>query len=135
MFLETVFNEVNIIISLLLFKITILILLQVIERSDKARIQSGVLMSQLIQKKMATEEQFLDGLNVLLECAEDLLVDIPKFWDFLAQIISPVFSSNCVNMKILLTSADCLMSDELARKCAAGKLYLSIIVSGFLLIY
>merc|ERR1719282_1785407 len=108
MFLETVFNEV-------------------IERSDKARIQSGVLMSQLIQKKMATEEQFLDGLNVLLECAEDLLVDTPKFWDFLAQIISPVFSSNCVNMKILLTSADCLMSDELARKCAAGK-YLAAVL-------
>ena len=91
-----------------------------IERSDKARIQTGVLMSQLIQKKMVNEEQFLDGLKVLLEIAEDLLVDIPKFWDFLAQIISPVFFSNCVNMKILLTSADCLMSDELARKCAAG---------------
>ena len=78
-------------------------------------------MSQLIQKKMVNEEQFLDGLKVLLDIAEDLLVDIPKFWDFLAQIISPVFSSACVNMKILLTSADCLMSDELARKCAACK--------------
>ena len=49
----------------------------------------------------------------------------PKFWDFLAQIISPVFPSNCVNKKILLTSADgadWLMSDELPSKCAAGRI-------------
>ena len=74
----------------------------------KIRIQTGIIMSQsqLIQKKMVNKDQFLNGLKVLLEIAKDLLVDIPKFWDFLAQIISPVFSSNCVNMKFLPTSAD-----------------------------
>ena len=30
--------------------------------------------------------QFLSALDSLLQFAEDLLVDIPKFWDFLAQV-------------------------------------------------
>ena len=30
--------------------------------------------------------QFLSALDSLLQYAEDLLVDIPKFWDFLAEV-------------------------------------------------
>merc|ERR1719192_3098847 len=101
-FIENVFNEV-------------------IERSDKARVQAGNLMSEMLLKKMISEQQWLVGLDGLVAIAEDLLVDIPKFWDFLAQIISPVLLSGASRMTILLTSSAELMTGTLGEKCAAGK--------------
>ena len=101
-FIENVFNEV-------------------IERSDKARVQAGNLMAQLLLKKMISEEQWLVGLDSLLSVAEDLLVDIPKFWDFLAQIISPVLSARAVRMTILKESSAELLAGPLGKRCAAGK--------------
>ena len=101
-FIENVFNEV-------------------IERSEKARVQAGSLMSQMLLKKMISEEQWLVGLDSLLSLAEDLLVDIPKFWDFLAQIISPVLSARAARMSILKDSSTELMAGPLGKRCAGGK--------------
>ena len=145
MFLEAVFNEVTYeyvyhlhetnnpsksmfiwnTISLFLhsqfpFGINI-ILFQVIERTNQARSKTGSLMSQLLLKKMISEDQFLDGLGVILDIAEDLLVDIPKLWDFLAQIVAPVLSSQAANMKILKSSSANLLSGDLGKTSAAGK--------------
>jgi len=102
MFLEAVFNEV-------------------IERTNQARSKTGSLMSQLLLKKMISEDQFLDGLDCILSIAEDLLVDIPKLWDFLAQIVAPVLSSQAANMKILKSSSANLLSGDLGKTSAAGK--------------
>ena len=102
MFIKNVFNEV-------------------IERSEKARVQAGNLMAQMLLKKMISEQQWLAGLDSLLSVAEDLLVDIPKFWDFLAQIISPVLSASAARMTILKESSAELMAGPLGKKCAAGK--------------
>ena len=71
---------------------------------------------------MITEDQFLGGLGSLLEIAEDLLVDIPQFWDFIAQIISPVLTKQAANIDILKPSSSCLMSGELGKRCAAGRI-------------
>ena len=94
---------------------------QVIERSEKARSQTGNLLAQLLLKQMLSESQWLGGLEGLLSFAEDLLVDIPKFWDFLAQIISPVLSSRAIRMSMLKESSADLMVGALGKKCAAGK--------------
>ena len=147
MFLEAVFNEVkyeyvyhlhetnnpracsfetqypsfcNLLHSQFPFGINI-ILFQVIERTNQARSKTGSLMSQLLLKKMISEDQFLDGLGVILDIAEDLLVDIPKLWDFLAQIVAPVLSSQAANMKILKSSSANLLSGDLGKTSAAGK--------------
>ena len=101
-FIENVFNEV-------------------IERSEKARVQAGNLMSQMLLKKMISEEQWLVGLDSLLSVADDLLVDIPKFWDFLAQIISPVLSARAARMTILKESSAELMAGPLGKRCGGGK--------------
>lgn len=72
---------------------------------------------------MLTQGQLLTALNSVLEFAEDLLVDVPKFWDFLAHIIAPVLSAEAVDMKILKDSADAakLSDGEMGQKCAGGK--------------
>ena len=77
-------------------------------------------MAQLLTKRVITEDMFLGGLNSLLEIAEDLLVDIPQFWDFIAQIISPVLTSQAASMQILKLSSSCLLSGDLGKRCAAG---------------
>ena len=94
---------------------------QVIDRSEKARSQTGNLLAQLLLKQMLSESQWLAGLEGTLSSAEDLLVDIPKFWDFLAQIISPVLSSRAIRMTMLKESSAVLMIGLLGKKCAAGK--------------
>jgi len=103
---------------------------EVIERSDKARVNAGGLVASLLSKKMVTEQQFLDSLDAsLLSIAEDLLVDIPKFWDFLAQLLAPVISSQVVPLTALKRAAEKaeLGSGELGRRCAAGKLVAAVL--------
>ena len=95
-----------------------------IERSEKARAQTGTLLSHLLMKGMFNESQLLEALtgeDCLLTIAEDMLVDIPKFWDFMAQILAPVLSSASVDMKFLKSSSACLMTPELADRCLAGE--------------
>jgi len=100
-----------------------IVLNQVLEQSAKARSLTGTLLSQLVKKHMVTERQYMEGLNVLLSMAEDLLVDIPKLWDFMAQIVAPVLSGGNLGLKILKESsmAANLHSGELGKRCAAGK--------------
>jgi len=93
---------------------------EVIERTSKDRYNTGKLLSQLLHKKMASEDQFLEGLKYILEFVEDLLVDIPKFWDFFAQILRDVLLEAAVNMSILKVSSE-MLSDGLANTTAAGK--------------
>lgn len=77
-------------------------------------------MAKLLSKRLIASHMFLAGLGSILEVAEDLLVDIPQFWDFIAQIISPVLTSQAASMDILKLSSTCLMSGELGKRCAAG---------------
>lgn len=50
-------------------------------------------------------------------------MDIPKFWDFLAQLLAPVISSQVVPLTALKRAAEKaeLGSGELGRRCAAGE--------------
>ena len=71
----------------------------------------------------------LAGEDSLLAMAEDLLVDIPKFWDFLAQVLAPVLISSAASMSVLAASAQqCLMSDSLGKTCAAGQKHISFVI-------
>ena len=62
-----------------------------IEKSEKSRVTSGGLLGALVAKGLLGEGQFLTALDSILQFSEDLLVDIPKFWDFLAQVDTAVF--------------------------------------------
>merc|ERR1712088_891470 len=82
------------------------VLNSVIEKNEKARVQSGQLISSLLQY------------------AEDLLVDIPKFWDFLAQVVAPSLApSGPLPLDVIKESAvqEKLLEGDFGAKCAAGK--------------
>ena len=76
----------------------------VIEKNEESRVASGALIAALLSRGLLSEVrnllvvvkllltanilqgQFLTALVTMLTLAENLLVDIPKFWDFLAQV-------------------------------------------------
>ena len=76
----------------------------VIEKDEESRVASGALIAALLSRGLLSEVrnllvvvkllltanilqgQFLTALVTMLTLAENLLVDIPKFWDFLAQV-------------------------------------------------
>jgi hypothetical protein len=87
----------------------------VIEKNEKARVMSGGLFAAMVgtqihkcdyqnskydfallqvSKQLLEPDQFMAALCEILSLAEDLLVDIPKFWDFIAQVITTNTFSN-----------------------------------------
>ena len=59
----------------------------VLERSETARKQIGHLLSQLVIKKILLKKQYVKGLQNILQFAGDLVVDIPKVWDYFGELI------------------------------------------------
>ena len=42
--------------------------------------------------------RLINRLKEVFEMADDLEVDIPKFWDFLAEILAPLFLCECLTI-------------------------------------
>ena len=80
------------------------VLKAVLEKNEESRVASGALIAAMLSRGLLSEVrnllvvvkllltanilqgQFLTALVTMLTLAENLLVDIPKFWDFLAQV-------------------------------------------------
>lgn len=61
-----------------------------LERSSIAREHMGLLLHQLIKTGILTKEQYYKGLQEILEVAEDMAIDIPHIWLYLAELITPM---------------------------------------------
>merc|ERR1719445_2217660 len=100
------------------------VLNSVIEKNDKSRVASGGLIAAMLSRGLLGEGQFLTALGTLLEFAEDLLVDMPKFWDFLAQVVAPTLApSGPLPLAVIRDSATQakLLEGDLGAKCSGGK--------------
>jgi len=95
----------------------------VLERSEKARSQVGNLLKELVKKDLLTPSLYQTGLDGILKMAEDLLVDIPKLWDFIADILAPAFLEKVLPLSLLRDSAVDLKENKLAGKYAAAVLH------------
>lgn len=78
----------------------------VVERTSKDRTNSGNLFSYLLKNESLPYPKFLAGARTVLEFAEDLQIDIPKFWTYLAEmfgllvltkVVQPVFLVDAVS--------------------------------------
>ncbi|XP_056148646.1 eukaryotic translation initiation factor 4 gamma 1a [Lampris incognitus] len=61
-----------------------------LERSTIAREHMGLLLHQLIKAGTLPTQQYYKGLLEILEVAEDMAIDIPHIWLYLAQLITPM---------------------------------------------
>ncbi|XP_066575847.1 eukaryotic translation initiation factor 4 gamma 1-like [Amia ocellicauda] len=69
-----------------------------LERSTIARERMGLLLYQLLKAGTLPTEQYYKGLQEILEVAEDMSIDIPYIWQYLAEIIAPMLHEGGIAM-------------------------------------
>ncbi|XP_053725402.1 eukaryotic translation initiation factor 4 gamma 3-like isoform X4 [Synchiropus splendidus] len=74
-----------------------------LERSQMARDHLGQLFFQLVQKGILPKSQFYKGFSETLEQADEMAIDIPHIWLYLAELLSPVLKDGCFSMRELFS--------------------------------
>ncbi|CAJ1066076.1 eukaryotic translation initiation factor 4 gamma 1-like isoform X4 [Xyrichtys novacula] len=69
-----------------------------LERSTIAREHMGLLLHQLIKASILPTQQYYKGLQEILEVAEDMAIDIPHIWLYLAELITPMLHEGGIPM-------------------------------------
>uniref|UniRef100_A0A8C4GYM2 Eukaryotic translation initiation factor 4 gamma 1 n=1 Tax=Dicentrarchus labrax TaxID=13489 RepID=A0A8C4GYM2_DICLA len=69
-----------------------------LERSTIAREHMGQLLHQLIKTGILPTQQYYKGLQDILEVAEDMAIDIPHMWLYLAELITPMLHEGGIPM-------------------------------------
>ncbi|XP_069830647.1 eukaryotic translation initiation factor 4 gamma 1 isoform X2 [Dendropsophus ebraccatus] len=69
-----------------------------LERSTIAREHMGLLLYSLVKTGALPKEQYYKGVLEVLEVAEDMEIDIPHIWLYLAELISPVLTEGGIPM-------------------------------------
>uniref|UniRef100_A0A667ZR20 Eukaryotic translation initiation factor 4 gamma 1 n=1 Tax=Myripristis murdjan TaxID=586833 RepID=A0A667ZR20_9TELE len=75
-----------------------------LERSTIAREHMGLLLHQLIKTGTLPTQQYYKGLQEILEVAEDMAIDIPHIWLYLAELITPMLHEGGIPMGQLFRS-------------------------------
>ncbi|XP_038145205.1 eukaryotic translation initiation factor 4 gamma 1a isoform X1 [Cyprinodon tularosa] len=74
-----------------------------LERSTIARVRMGLLLHQLVEAGTMPVQQYYKGLLEILEVAEDMAIDIPHIWLYLAELITPMLHDGGIPMGELFT--------------------------------
>uniref|UniRef100_A0A8C2GPX4 Eukaryotic translation initiation factor 4 gamma, 1a n=1 Tax=Cyprinus carpio TaxID=7962 RepID=A0A8C2GPX4_CYPCA len=69
-----------------------------LERSTIAREHVGLLFQKLVSARILPPEQYYKGLQEILEIADDMAIDIPHIWLYLAEIITPMLQEGGIPM-------------------------------------
>nr|XP_045007036.1 eukaryotic translation initiation factor 4 gamma 1 isoform X5 [Jaculus jaculus] len=69
-----------------------------LERSTIAREHMGRLLHQLLYTGHLSTAQYYQGLYEILELAEDMEIDIPHVWLYLAELVTPILQEDGVPM-------------------------------------
>ncbi|CAG5135958.1 unnamed protein product [Candidula unifasciata] len=63
---------------------------EVLERSKKDRDLTGSFLHEMVKDGRISMDVYLRGLSDVLQYAEDMVIDVPMMWSYLAQIILPM---------------------------------------------
>ncbi|XP_048375119.1 eukaryotic translation initiation factor 4 gamma 3 isoform X3 [Sphaerodactylus townsendi] len=74
-----------------------------LERSQITRDHMGQLLYQLVQSEKLSKEDFFKGFSDTLETADDMAIDIPHIWLYLAELVTPMLKEGGISMRELLT--------------------------------
>ncbi|XP_056589766.1 eukaryotic translation initiation factor 4 gamma 3 isoform X10 [Triplophysa dalaica] len=74
-----------------------------LERSLIARDHMGQLLYQLLQPGILSKPQFFKGFSETLEFADDMAIDVPHIWLYLAQLVTPVLREGGISMRELFS--------------------------------
>ncbi|XP_058265223.1 eukaryotic translation initiation factor 4 gamma 3 isoform X4 [Hemibagrus wyckioides] len=74
-----------------------------LERSQTTRDHIGQLFHQLLQAGILSKSQFFKGFSETLEIADDMAIDIPHIWLYLAELVNPVLREGGISMRELFS--------------------------------
>ncbi|XP_062871620.1 eukaryotic translation initiation factor 4 gamma 3 isoform X3 [Trichomycterus rosablanca] len=74
-----------------------------LERSQITRDHMGQLFYQLLQAECLSKPQFFKGFSETLETADDMAIDIPHIWLYLAELVNPVLREGGISMRELFS--------------------------------
>ncbi|KAM3621369.1 uncharacterized protein V6R79_010350 [Siganus canaliculatus] len=74
-----------------------------LERSHTTRDHMGQLLFQLVRQGVLPKAQFNKGFAETLEQADDMAIDIPHIWLYLAELLSPVLGDGGFSMRELFS--------------------------------
>nr|XP_046168178.1 eukaryotic translation initiation factor 4 gamma 3-like isoform X11 [Oncorhynchus gorbuscha] len=94
-----------------------------LERSQITRDHMGQLLFQLVQQGTLPKPQFFKGFADTLELADDMAIDIPHIWLYLAELLSPVLRDGGFSMRELFSE----LSKPLLPVGRAGVLFSEIL--------
>ncbi|XP_066527180.1 eukaryotic translation initiation factor 4 gamma 3 isoform X2 [Hoplias malabaricus] len=94
-----------------------------LERSQIAREHTGQLFYQLIQQGSLPRAQLYAGFADTLEMADDMAIDIPHIWLYLAELLCPLLKEGGIPMKDLFSE----LSKPLLPVGRAGVLFSQIL--------
>uniref|UniRef100_A0A8C9WK20 Eukaryotic translation initiation factor 4 gamma 3 n=1 Tax=Scleropages formosus TaxID=113540 RepID=A0A8C9WK20_SCLFO len=94
-----------------------------LERSQITRDHMGLLLFQLVQTGTLPKAQFFKGFVDMLELADDMAIDIPHIWLYLAELLSPMLRDGGISMRELFSE----LSKPLLPVGRAGILFSEIL--------
>ncbi|XP_038232479.1 eukaryotic translation initiation factor 4 gamma 3 isoform X37 [Dermochelys coriacea] len=74
-----------------------------LERSQITRDHMGQLLHQLVQSEKLSKQEFFKGFSDTLELADDMAIDIPHIWLYLAELVTPMLKEGGISMRELIT--------------------------------
>ncbi|XP_064423938.1 eukaryotic translation initiation factor 4 gamma 3 isoform X2 [Latimeria chalumnae] len=72
-----------------------------LERSQITRDHMGQLLYQLVHLQKLSKEEFFKGFSEILELVDDMAIDIPHIWLYLAELVTPMLKGGGISMKEL----------------------------------
>ncbi|NWS27853.1 IF4G3 factor, partial [Polioptila caerulea] len=73
-----------------------------LERSQLTRDHLGQLLHQLLQAGKLSKQDFFKGFSETLEMADDMAIDIPHIWLYLAELVTPMLREGGISMRELI---------------------------------
>ncbi|KAI1892495.1 hypothetical protein AGOR_G00134190 [Albula goreensis] len=74
-----------------------------LERSQITRDHMGHLLFLLLQSGSLSKSQYFKGFSETLELADDMAIDIPHIWLYLAELVNPVLREGGISMRELFS--------------------------------
>nr|XP_033777586.1 eukaryotic translation initiation factor 4 gamma 3 isoform X2 [Geotrypetes seraphini] len=74
-----------------------------LERSQITRDHMGQLLYQLVQSGKLGKQDFFKGILETLEIADDMAIDVPHIWLYLAELVTPMLKEGGISMRELMT--------------------------------
>ncbi|XP_030077926.1 eukaryotic translation initiation factor 4 gamma 3 isoform X5 [Microcaecilia unicolor] len=73
-----------------------------LERSQITRDHMGQLLYQLVQSGKLGKQDFFKGILETLEVADDMAIDVPHIWLYLAELVTPMLKEGGISMRELM---------------------------------